>query len=500
MARLGPLVLVLALVAATPAPRAEAAAHRRPDVVLMTVDELALDALRARDGGIDGVRFPNFAALARRSTWFRNTVAVAPWTYQSMPAILDGRIPPPGAPAPGTAPGVPRPATSLFTMLSRHGYGIVDAETVTRICPLRLCPHNTGTIHGYLRSPHRVRIFHGWLRRVRPRRHPTFWMTQLSLPHWPYVYLPSGRIAKPPLEAEQLGAGFANRYLTEHGEQRFLLQLEFTDHLLGQLLARLRRYKMLDETLLVVAGDHGLAFASGTPSRRVPRPGNLGEIGPVAFFVKAPHQRHARIDDSFHRNVDVTPTIADVLGVPLGFPSDGQTAFRPGATPSAITIPPADFPDFVRIPLWQYVQERMAAAQRRLSLFGTGHHSLFAFWSHRSLLGRRLRRRLLRTADHVRARIIGAAAFRHVRRSRGTVPTAIGARVVGGLPGAERDVAVAVNGRIRATGKTFHLTGDPREWASLMVPERSLREGANDIRLLEVLPGGRLRTLAHQPR
>ena len=47
-----------------------------------------------------------------------------------------------------------------------------------------------------------------------------------------------------------------------------------------------------------------------------------------------------------------------------------------------------------------------------------------------------------------------------------------------GVPfGEHRDVAVAVNGRIRAVGRSFDLWWKGREYFSLMVPETSLRAG-----------------------
>ncbi|MGH2803024.1 MAG: hypothetical protein ACRDL4_08265, partial [Thermoleophilaceae bacterium] len=65
----------------------------------------------------------------------------------------------------------------------------------------------------------------------------------------------------------------------------------------------------------------------------------------------------------------------------------------------------------------------------------------------------------------------------------------------GGHPGAERDLAVAVNGRIRAVGRSFHLGRRPSEYFSLIVPESALRTGRNSLMLLEVRPGGELASL-----
>ena len=65
-----------------------------------------------------------------------------------------------------------------------------------------------------------------------------------------------------------------------------------------------------------------------------------------------------------------------------------------------------------------------------------------------------------------------------MRRASGLVPAQIAVDLTGGRRAERRDVAVAVNGRIEAVGRTFHLSGDPREHYSVMVPEATLHEGA----------------------
>ena len=54
---------------------------------------------------------------------------------------------------------------------------------------------------------------------------------------------------------------------------------------------------------------------------------------------------------------------------------------------------------------------------------------------------------------------------------------------------------MAVNGRIRATGRSFRLRGKPKERFSMLVPEESLRPGPNRVELYEVRPGPRLAPL-----
>jgi hypothetical protein len=76
------------------------------------------------------------------------------------------------------------------------------------------------------------------------------------------------------------------------------------------------------------------------------------------------------------------------------------------------------------------------------------------------------------------------------------VPTRVMGRIEGSPPGEERDLAVAVNGRVWAVGRSFHLRGRPLELFSLIFPERALRRGDNQVQLLEVEPDGALVSLA----
>ena len=58
--------------------------------------------------------------------------------------------------------------------------------------------------------------------------------------------------------------GFRDPFLTRHNEQRYLLQLDFVDRLIGRLLRRLKAQGMYDNTLLVVTADHGIARRPGS--------------------------------------------------------------------------------------------------------------------------------------------------------------------------------------------------------------------------------------------
>ena len=87
---------------------------KRPNrVVMVVMDEFPLESLLDGSGHVDPVLFPNFAALAQGSNWYRNATAVSPLTTSAVPALLSGDYP--KAPqALQTASNYPH---SLFTLL-----------------------------------------------------------------------------------------------------------------------------------------------------------------------------------------------------------------------------------------------------------------------------------------------------------------------------------------------------------------------------------------------
>jgi hypothetical protein len=74
-----------------------------------------------------------------------------------------------------------------------------------------------------------------------------------------------------------------------------------------------------------------------------------------------------------------------------------------------------------------------------------------------------------------------------------TLPVHVVARIRGGGEGARRDVAIAVNGVIRATGRSFALASDRgQELVAALVPPSSLRQGRNRVEIFEVGGAGEL--------
>jgi hypothetical protein len=487
---------------AAPHENARASKRRRPPyVILLVLDEFPGDSLLDAQGRIDPVRYPNFAALAADGTWFKNAYSVYDSTTKAVPLILDGM-----RPRPGTSPVRADHPRSIFDMFARHGYRLVTSEEGTAMCPPSLCVGGRTRRPAIL--PHlghgRPERFKRFVRTIQPTRRPTFWMKHALLPHGPYLYLPSGARAREGARDLLPGMltvpGFHDPFLTRHNEQRYLLQLGFVDRLLGRLLRRLRRLGMYDDTLIAVTADHGIAFQVGVETRRRVNDSNAEELTPVPLIIKAPGQRRARVSRVYARTLDVAPTIAAVLGYRLGYRADGRSAFSPAVRRRrTISLTTRDFSARVRISGRRWEARRRAVVRRRMREFGSGDWaSLYTgIGPHRELIGRRTDALEHASAARLHGKIAMAAEFGHVHRAAGVVPAQIAGDLRGGAPRQKRDLAVAVNGRIEAVGRSFYLTGDRTEHYALMVPEESLHEGRNVVELYEVTPEGALRLLVH---
>jgi hypothetical protein len=224
------------------------------------------------------------------------------------------------------------------------------------------------------------------------------------------------------------------------------------------------------------------------------------EIAPVPFFVKAPDQTEGHVDESLVRNVDVAATIADLLGASVFYKQDGHSAFS-NATRARreFSIRTRDFAQEVRVGLPEMQQRRALWRRRWAGLFGTGIQSRILYgdpWAmayrigpHPELLGRRVSSLPVGQAEGISARVANASLMQDVTRHDTLLPTRVTGALRGVPFGEHRDVAVAVNGRIRAVGRSFDLWWKGREYYSAMVPETSLRVGRNRIEVFEVRGG-----------
>jgi len=161
---------------------------------------------------------------------------------------------------------------------------------------------------------------------------PSLYYLHLMLPHQPWGRQPDGElygvadsvgITLP--EADQTFRFSWSDWTAAVSEQRHLLQAQYSDQLVGQMMGALREEGLYDDSLVIVTSDHGIAFESRTRSREV-APSTIDAIAYSPLLIKAPGQRAGVVDDSNLMAIDLVPTIADILGLPIDWEVDGAPA------------------------------------------------------------------------------------------------------------------------------------------------------------------------------
>jgi hypothetical protein len=509
----------------------------RAPIVVVLFDELPVSSLMDEHGHVDAVRYPAFAQLERTSTWFRNAYTVYDSTEQAQPAIMDGNYP-----AKGELPIASDHPNSLFTLFGKtHRMNV--SEEATALCPRGLCkdprlaePYgermksmasdlglvwlhmvspagleaqlpsvsdnwgnfsggagvpNTENVQANLDSARKGR-FDDWVRQITPGARPQLSLKHTLLPHVPWQFLPDAKLYSdgdnpiPGLSSES----YKDATQVESLYQRHLLQLGFADRELGELLRHLRREGLFDKSLIVVTADHGVAFNTGERDRRTITRENAEQIGSIPLFVKAPGQQVGTVNDAYAETVDIVPTIFDVLNVDPLVRMDGSSALGPEVKRRR-TVRILKRRTFrpLRFTADEWERGQAAALERKLRLFGVGSDGplrLFRIGPDSDLLSRPVRN--FPVEQSAGARFVDGDEYGRVNLRSSTVP----AWVTGYLKGvpAGRDLAVAVNGRIAALTKSFHLATGTETIFAAMVPESRFHTGRNRVELFELRRAG----------
>jgi hypothetical protein len=522
-----------------------AAVESRAPVVLFVFDEFSTIALLDGRGRIDAKRYPNFARLARTSTFYRDATTVHSFTQDAVPAILTGRLPTEDVDSLAIFADHPE---NIFTLL-RNGYKLRAQEWLTRLCPRQLCPRDPkesvaptaqpGTggsfasdvtilyLHTIVPSSFADRLppVEGKWGNFRARgaasvaagsaaadsggggrscapvcrhvdtlanpRPATLYALHLPLPHSPWVHLPSGRstigdMRRFPESSPDSGWG-QSETLTQQAYARYLLQVGATDRALGLLFEQLDARRLFDDALIVAVADHGLSFELGEVMREA-APGNIDEVAFVPLFVKLPGQRRGAERRGFARTIDVVPTIADALGVELPWPVDGESLLGRRLPRDGTVVVKGNGGRSATAQLSDLLARRDEELGEQVERFGTGTwERMYASGPLAAHVGRSLAELGAGTASDLRAELEGGALLRTVDLASGLVPAYITGRVVDGAVGWE--LAVALNGRVVATTQTYDASDGVRFAA--VVPDDAIRDGSNEVEVL-VSRGGAL--------
>ncbi len=508
-----------------------------PPVVVVMFDELPLMSLLSSSGEVDERVFPNFARVARTSHWFRNATGISPYTATAVPAILSSRYP-----EEKRVPSYVEHPDNLFSLLAPD-YRIRAFETITQLCDPARCavaepaggdrgmgglfgqtwrvaktlatpyedaaplsdqfaeqsagraaqtqqrPNNVTLPHWKSLQANQPERFQRFLAGLRPRSKPTMHFLHLLLPHHPWRYLPSGATYPDKLLGGVTGRWGKQSWPIKVDRQAHLLQLAYTDRLLGEVIDRMQEQGMWEDALVVVTADHGESFVPGGSGRRLTaHPQSQAQLAWVPVFIKEPGQSTGTTSDANWEQVDLLPTMADTLGRSIPFKVDGISQLSSTRERSAkyfynypgrrITIPAARG---LRIVLGGVTDTFVRGSE--------GQRGLFAMGPRPDWIGNRVANLTSLGVDvngapsRLTARLADEFDVGSVDPSSGTVPSL----VTGTLRGStgRGSVVIAVNGTVAAVSEIYPERGTP-SFAGL-VNDELFQPGANDLLLYEVV-------------
>jgi hypothetical protein len=499
-------------------------------VVMVVFDELPATSLMDSRDRIDARRYPAFASLAQDATWYRTATTVAGRTTEAVPAMLTGR-----KPREGDLPIAADHPQSLFTLLSRsHRFHVV--EPITDVCPTDLCAEDRPGMADRLTSlakdlrvvslhlllpddldddlppidrdwqgfeneaigpranrEQRRRFIEEVFERIgnddpparfadtieaigEPGSRPPLIFLHTSIPHIPWHFTPEGKRYETGVSLPGVidGTWVGPQWLADQGFQRHLLQTEYTDKLLGDLLQRLRETGLYDRALLVVLADHGVSFKAGDRRRR-PTPTNVHDVANMPLFIKLPGQREGRAVDTAVRTIDVLPTIAGELGLKLRDPVDGVPVDERDADPGNEIDVPDSWELGTTTDFGTILRQRRDRLRYERSLLEPAGYDAWKLGPRPDLVGRRAR---ATESGDGKVELEDPGQFDGVDLDSALLPIWISGSVTA-LPGGS-DLAIVVNGRVAATTKV------DRGHFGALVPPSALLAGSNRVEVLEI--------------
>ncbi|NKB32779.1 MAG: sulfatase-like hydrolase/transferase [Pseudomonadales bacterium] len=495
-------------------------------VVMVVFDELPLISLLDENLDIDAERYPNFARLKNDSHWFRNTHTVSSVTTLATPALLSGTLRTNALPVAADHP------QNLFSLLSAS-HELHAWEIVTRLCASSKCNEQTSSaneteVRGLLsdlsivylhlvsppafsqrlpvisqswsnfgnttadllplsfnefavtdRANSRVAEFHDFVQAIEATNEPALYFHHALLPHMPWELLPSGKQYSA-LGSRVLGLDAisdhwgSNTFLVNQAYQRHLLQTVYVDSLLGELLDRLEEQQIYDDALLVVTSDHGATFQTNNSRRD-----NTGEINKyqvelVPLFIKLPHQLSGEEHQQAVSTVDVFPTIAGALNIPLYSNTQGIDLFGDGQRSSIPQLMEGE------------LTSDAASLVEKITLFGTGDvESIYQIGQENAFRG-------VGTTD-LNASIASGISFQldqqdylqNLNTESLFIPSWLTGEFVGeNLQEQNSRLLFALNGEVVAAAESFTIEEKLR--FSVFLPEESFAQGFNALEIYRV--------------
>lgn len=270
-------------------------ADSKPNILLCIADDWGYP--HAGCYGDTVVRTPNIDRLAENGIRFERAFVSSPSCTPSRGAILTGqwhwRL--------GAAGNLwciwPDGLTTYVDILRKNGYAVGFQGK----------GWGPGRAEGGNPAGPRFRSFEKFLQQKDPDSPFCYWIGTID-PHRPYKP-GSGKESGLPLDQIRLPGCFPDSPIVRSDVADYYYEVERFDRVVGNAMDTLRRRGELENTLVVVTGDHGMPFPRGKS--------NLYDLGTrVPLIVHWPRRiRSAQVVSDFASLCDLAPTFLEAAGI-----------------------------------------------------------------------------------------------------------------------------------------------------------------------------------------
>ena len=342
-----------------------------PDVYLISIDTLA-----AKDMSLYGYSLPttpHLDAFAQRASVFDRFYANANWTTPAIASLLTGLYPPTHG-AVQMNGRLPVPVPTIASLLKEHGYVTAAVIANSHAHPLELGfsdgfdylsgvqSRDPGHIYEYaltLRQAH-LSVFldvlfkpfkfilrsklrsENWFPQemvsdsamnvANSGRRPLFLWAHFLSPHQPYLppepflhrFLSSNEFTA--VEDFERPHFFYSKDQQDDVDRMRLRYDEFvayTDNAVGSLLQQLEAAGLLANAVVIITADHGESFEKGWAEHAGPMLHQA--LVHIPLIVQLPGQRDGQRIAANAEQVDLAPTILDLVGSPIPESLQGQS-------------------------------------------------------------------------------------------------------------------------------------------------------------------------------
>lgn len=327
-------------------------AENRPNILFCMADDWGWPHAGAY--GDEGVVTPNFDRLAREGVLFHHVYTTSPSCTPSRNGVITGKYHWQLGPGANLWSTLPVEHESFLHLLADAGYAIGQNPPKTW-GPGRI--QEWKAHHGTDPAGPTYKNFKQFLAQKEAAEQPfCFWLATDD-PHRAYVKGSGKKAGIDPAKAH-LFKHFPDSEVIRNDVADYYFEVQRWDSLVGEAIAELEERDLLENTIIVMTGDHGMPFPRGK--------GNLYDSGVrVPFAVRwGARVQGGRSLEDFVSFIDIAPTLLEATGTEIPDNLSGKSFAKLLMKEESGRLDPEGRPDII------FGRERHVPAQEKPNMGG----------------------------------------------------------------------------------------------------------------------------------